>query len=288
MSVRGKVEKYVKALTDNISDRFPSSTTAVLDAFSIFNLDEVPADVTSPFFYLYGEKELSVLKQHYLASDQQGASELEMQWGSFKYELVELKKKWSYFQDQVKANKMKVKCTPTEWALRQVLTKFQGDDEFCHITSIVKTAIVTPVSNAWPERGGSAIKRIKSRSRSSMKNDMLSALLIISINGPDVHSQDADKLVCKVAQRFSLSRRHKRPMSSHPIQDSGVSVAVQTSQGTGMQEAEIDDEVDNQYEIEGEMQLFEKQLQASHKVAEVWGEYFSSSDGESSDEEMAD
>jgi hypothetical protein len=62
----------------------------------------------------------------------------------------------------------------------------QFQEEFIHPVAIAKTALVATVSNAWPERGGrrgSAIKRIKARSRSQMKN-MLEALMMISLNGP--------------------------------------------------------------------------------------------------------
>ena len=34
-------------------------------------------------------------------------------------------------------------------------------DEYPIITSIAKVAYIIPVSNAWPARGGSAIKRIE-------------------------------------------------------------------------------------------------------------------------------
>lgn len=45
-----------------------------------------------------------------------------------------------------------------------------------------------PVSNAWPERGASAIKHIKSRIRSRLKDDMLEALMQVTINGPKVRN----------------------------------------------------------------------------------------------------
>ena len=41
-----------------------------------------------------------------------------------------------------------------------------------------------PINKDWPERGGSAIKRIKTNKRSTLKIDALNAILMISINGP--------------------------------------------------------------------------------------------------------
>jgi len=48
-----------------------------------------------------------------------------------------------------------------------------------------------PVSNAWPERGASALKRLKTRLRNSQKKEMLESLLHISINGPPVKESEA-------------------------------------------------------------------------------------------------
>ena len=84
---------------------------------------------------------------------------------SFKFELIELRKKWLHFKDQVIANKLKLKYTATEWVLCQVLGQFQ--EEFIHVVAIAT------------ERGGSAIKCMKARSRSQMKNDMLEALMMM-------------------------------------------------------------------------------------------------------------
>ena len=48
-----------------------------------------------------------------------------------------------------------------------------------------------PLSNAWPERGASAVKRLKTRLRNSLKKDMLESLLHITINGPPVEKAEA-------------------------------------------------------------------------------------------------
>ena len=43
-----------------------------------------------------------------------------------------------------------------------------------------------PVSYAWSERGGSAIKRIETTKRNTLKSDALNALLMIPLNGPQL------------------------------------------------------------------------------------------------------
>ena len=51
-----------------------------------------------------------------------------------------------------------------------------------------------PVTNAWRERGASAVKRVKSRMWSTMKNDLLNSLLHLSINGPSAN-KEADQIL---------------------------------------------------------------------------------------------
>jgi hypothetical protein len=102
-------------------------------------------------FQFYGDKEIDVLKNHSFQSDLQDQEKLLCEWRSFKFELIELRKKWLHFKDQVIANKLKLKYTATEWVLCQVWGQFQ--EEFIHVVAIAT------------EHGGSAIKRIKARSR---------------------------------------------------------------------------------------------------------------------------
>ena len=54
----------------------------------------------------------------------------------------------------------------------------------------------------FSKQGASAVKRIKSRQRSSMKNDLLNALLHISMNGPAVNSPKAKQLFNRVVERY--------------------------------------------------------------------------------------
>ena len=49
---------------------------------------------------------------------------------------------------------------------------------------------MVPVSNAWPERGTSKVKRVKIRMRSTIKMDILNASLILSMNGLSLENQN--------------------------------------------------------------------------------------------------
>ena len=177
-----------------------------------------------------------------------------------------------------------MKYTATEWVLCQVLGQFQ--EEFIHLVAIAKTALVAPVSNAWPERGGSAIKRIKARSRSQMKNDMLEALMMISLNGPTPNSELADKLIRKVAVRFESSRRYKRPTATRIFSTKSSSVSVQTDDILCLEsiDAEQESEASNE-----EIKSLEEHLDISVKNVESWVAELQSeveSNDETSDEEM--
>ena len=78
------------------------------------------------------------------------------------------------------------------------------------ISSISKIAYIIPVGNAWPEIGESAIKRIKTNKYSTMKNDALNALLMISINGPKSGTLEEEQLIVRSAKKYGERRRYKK------------------------------------------------------------------------------
>ena len=111
----------------------------------------------------------------------------------------------------MKENKFKLKQSSTEWALHNTVNICKDDQEFDKVVQLTKIACSAPVTNAWPETGASAVKRIKPHTRSTMRNDLLNALLQISINGPEMNSSDADKLIENASLKFQQTRRNKKP-----------------------------------------------------------------------------
>ena len=78
---------------------------------------------------------------------------------------------------------------PSEWSLKRVLAMKSTFGQFYpRSVQVPEAALAIPVSNAWPERGASQLKLIKTRIRSQIKNDLLASLLHISINGPVPHT----------------------------------------------------------------------------------------------------
>lgn len=48
--IRNNIDKYITAIITNVDSRFPTSSVDVLDAFSIFNVEELPPDPESTLF----------------------------------------------------------------------------------------------------------------------------------------------------------------------------------------------------------------------------------------------
>ena len=103
----------------NINNKFPPETLNVLDAFSIFNIKNMPG-VESYDFQMYCSREINVLADHYYVHDDVKKDALEKEFDNFKFELIELKKKWNSLKDNIKSNKLKLKWTATEWGLRSI------------------------------------------------------------------------------------------------------------------------------------------------------------------------
>ena len=60
---------------------------------------------------------------------------------------------------------------------------------------LAEVTLSAPITNAWPERGASAIKRIKTRLRNRLKNDMLNSLVHISVNGPETEANETKGII---------------------------------------------------------------------------------------------
>ena len=227
--VQSYAKKYSNALVKNI-DRFPPETLNVLDAFSIFNVENMPG-VESYVFQMYCFREINVLADNYYVNNDVKKDALEKEFDSFKFELIELKKKWNSFKDNIKSSKLRLKCTATEWGLRTIVRDFGETSTYPLIAEIARVTLITPVSNAWPERGASPVKRIKSCLRSTVGNDVPRSLLFITLNGPDLYTPDLAEPIGKTVRRYESAKcRYKKPpkpsTKSRPIET--VPVSVQT------------------------------------------------------------
>ena len=171
------LKKYVTSLITNINNRFQASVP-VLKAFSIFDVMAIPSTRTLGFKE-YGDDHIGSLAKHFFAeseteeSDQAVNTEkLKAEWGKFKFDLIDWK---ADLPRDIKEGK--VATTSTTWTLHRMTHQPSFRHFFPLLSSLAEPCLSISVSNAWPERGASALKRVKLRLRSRLRNDMLQALL---------------------------------------------------------------------------------------------------------------
>ena len=133
--VQSYTKKQSNALVKTIDGRFPPETLNVLEAFSIFSIKSMPG-VESYDFQMYCSREINVLADHHYVDNDVKKDALEKEFDSFKFELIELKRKSNSFKDNIKSNKLKLKCTATEWGLRTIVCDFYETSEYPLIAEI--------------------------------------------------------------------------------------------------------------------------------------------------------
>ena len=176
--------KYTEKLQDNLDKRF-SHVLPVLSAMSIFDPSILPAE-TCPEFTNYGSESIQTISEFFWGS--RNKDELLAEWQNFKYQLVQMK-------SNIPSSCSK-STTPLVWMLQRVMgQKHSFEKFFPSLVSVFEILLTLPVTNAWPERGASAIKRIKTRLRNRLAPDILNALMQITINGPELFTKDSDAIV---------------------------------------------------------------------------------------------
>ena len=216
--LKDRFRKYIESLKKNISKRFDNCN--ILENFYVLNPLTIP-DPKWPEFQQHGRREIGNLADHFYPNKADQKEELLNEWGAFKFILHKMKGK---VNDEQKI----AKCTPLE---RAMILFFQHKNEFQyfypHMLHLIEIILSAPVTNAWPERGASAIKRIKTRFRSRIQQDLLNALLHISMNGPPVGSSDAESLISKALQAWN-DKKNRRKMSKAPSSIAARSSASRT------------------------------------------------------------
>jgi len=113
----------------------------------------------------------------------------------------------------------KSSTTSTQWFLSQLMkAKSEYQPFFGEPLLTAEAAITLPVSNAWPERGASALKIVKNQCRIHLQNDMLEAMLHAKINGPALGSPKMVSLVTQAVQSWlDKKNRKKLPSRQGPL-----------------------------------------------------------------------
>ena len=151
------------------------------------------------------DKTISILLQITFFSGDENSSKrlkLEAEWNNFKYELSDWRKDHQAIPSP--------STTSTEWTLQRFL-RHRESYRRSHplLLQVAEIALSMPVSNAGPERGASALKRLKTHPRNSPKKEMLQSLLHLSINGPPVKESEA---VINKAVALWKEKKHRRKL----------------------------------------------------------------------------
>ena len=199
-------QSYTLALEENLDRRF-TQATPVLEAFSIFNPTTLPA-ATDPEFMEYGVESVKILACQFQFSEEQ----MKTQWQNFKYLVLS----WQPPQNVLQGGK-ESKLSPTEWILRKIV-KEQAllKVSYSFLVDAAKICLTQPMSNAVVERGASAVKRVKTRLRNRLKNDMLSTCLHVSINGPEPKSEECQAILAEAAQVWRNTDKRNIPPLNLP------------------------------------------------------------------------
>ena len=174
VKVDNLLHKYVEALIKHLDEHFKES----LPLFSLFTVFD-PVLLPSPdaaAFLDYRKDEIAKIVKIY-ATEKVSEAVAEF----FKFHMERF---------NIPAPEKLIGETQTEFVLKKLL---RMDTLFPLLASFAEAILCLPITNAWPERGASAI--IKTRLRSHLSSKMLGSLLHISINGPEVCTEECDQLI---------------------------------------------------------------------------------------------
>lgn len=132
----------------------------------VYSIQHVP-ERDEPGFSEYGSTNGKLLAQQYFDTESDRKQLLD-EWQVLKYDLVKWKKELPDKGRKCPGGKDPT-ITPTDWCLKKLLQLKDLAPFNIPLVAKVGNAVVSlPVSNAWPERGASALKLFKTRLRSRM------------------------------------------------------------------------------------------------------------------------
>ena len=257
--------KYVTKLVENIHNRFDSDAMSVVSAFKIFNPMDLPSKESEKWAD-YGLAEVKTLAQHFFPPNKM-FDQVTAEFRLLKYHM-------QTFVSNAK------NASSTEICLSTLLGNSAYTKLMPAIVQIAEVALSMPVSNAWPERGASTVKQIKTRLRGSLENRMLNSLMHISINGPDLHTPEANhviKMAVKKRQTTKERRKVKRSLQTAMPKscDVGCQADIEDCQilqpevGTSTQDKPLESmEQEHPLDSEDTVEDEEVELQAEEEMAE--------------------
>ena len=223
------MRKYIDSLIENINNRFSDCILDVLRSFDIFNPLSVPEREEVGFSH-YGEDKIKILIEHfYREKPVTEKQEIEAEWKKIKYHFVLWKKEFMLTDKESEQEASTFKLSPTQRVLQRILQRRKDFEIFFpNIVFLAEICQSTPVSNAWPERGASVVKRLKTRFRSQIKEDMLMCLMHISING---HLQEQETTIVDAIKKWRNDKQRRKlpkaPANSKTVENTVEVEAVE-------------------------------------------------------------
>ena len=167
------LENYIKALKENIHSRFDGDLP-IVSAFSIFNPLTLPTPGNGSFKE-HKSKQVKTLADHFYQGHQKEKAKKEQllgEWEKIKFEMDSLNKEISQGMNETHLE------TAMDWYLKRLISlKTAYSTVFPALANIAEVCLSMPVSNAWLDRGCSALKRIKTRLRNRLGVDVLQTRL---------------------------------------------------------------------------------------------------------------
>lgn len=187
------------ALSENI-DKYFQHPLPVGASFRIFHPVSIPTECSE--VEIYGTQDIETLGNHFFKSEENSGKRvrLEAEWNKFKSELADWAKDYQAMPSPT--------ATSSEWAPQRFLRhKASYSKSYPLLLQVGEVCLSMAVSNAWPERGARALKRLKTHLRNCLKKQILESLLHITINGPPAKSS---KLIVNQAAKLCKERKLSR------------------------------------------------------------------------------
>ena len=180
--------EYCTALLKNLDERFP--VPKVLEAFSCFD----PAYVSDcrATRSNYGQLRLQVLLD---------------QFGSCIGDAERAAIDWPSFVERLATTIEKASLKTTAELCSTICRDHFYRTAYPEIIKLAQIGLTIPLSSAWPERGFSRLKNIKTKNRNRLLDQTTSALLNISVNGP---AQLTDSQAALVAEKWKTTKQRRQ------------------------------------------------------------------------------
>lgn len=77
------------------------------------------------------------------------------------------------------------------------------------LSFVAEIILLAPVTNAWPEQVATALRKIKTRLRSKLGNDMMFSLMHITINGPELGTSESREMVKQACEDWKSAKTER-------------------------------------------------------------------------------